>query len=173
MKKTTTKKSPTGAPLGNPLKFFREGGEKTKAMFKNGGYNVPKNSLPKKYNGGPGGPQQGPLEEGTQKYLDAKYPGQSLIFEGPVDPTYEKQQREAAFFKKFNYDNPSQKVIDYDGEMKTLTPQPMGGLKFNKKEMQMEEKGIRQDKNFNTGMNYKRGGIIKKGGAKLKTKKRK
>ena len=54
MKKTTTKKSPTGAPLGNPFKFFREGGEKTKAMFKNGGYNVPKNSLPKKYNGGPG-----------------------------------------------------------------------------------------------------------------------
>ena len=29
-----TKKSPTGAPTGNPLKFFREGGEKIKAMFK-------------------------------------------------------------------------------------------------------------------------------------------
>ena len=54
-KKTTTKKSPTGAPLGNPLKFFREGGEKTKAMFKNGGYNVPKNSLPRKDNGGGSG----------------------------------------------------------------------------------------------------------------------
>ena len=54
MKKTTTKKSPTGAPLDNPLKFFREGGEKRKAMFKNGGYNVPKNTLPRKDNGGPG-----------------------------------------------------------------------------------------------------------------------
>ena len=54
MKKTTTKKSPTGAPLGNPLKYFREGGEKRKAMFKNGGYNVPNNSLPRKDNGGPG-----------------------------------------------------------------------------------------------------------------------
>ena len=53
-KKTTTKKSPTGAPLGNPLKFFREGGEKRKAMFKHGGYNVPNNSLPRKDNGGPG-----------------------------------------------------------------------------------------------------------------------
>jgi len=49
-----TKKSPTGAPMGNPLKFFREGGEKIKAMFKNGGYNTPTQSLPKKYNGGPG-----------------------------------------------------------------------------------------------------------------------
>ena len=54
-KKTQVKKSPTGAPLGNPLKFFREGGEKTKAMFKHGGYNVPKNSLPRKDNGGGSG----------------------------------------------------------------------------------------------------------------------
>jgi hypothetical protein len=49
-----TKKSPTGAPLGNPLKFFREGGEKIKTMFKKGGYNTPTQSLPKKYNGGSG-----------------------------------------------------------------------------------------------------------------------
>jgi hypothetical protein len=48
------KKSPTGAPLGNPIKFFREGGEKIKAMYKKGGYNVPVNALPKKLNGGPG-----------------------------------------------------------------------------------------------------------------------
>ena len=52
--KKTTKKSPTGAPLGNPLKFFREGGEKIKTMFKKGGYNTPTQSLTKKYNGGPG-----------------------------------------------------------------------------------------------------------------------
>ena len=52
--KKTTKKSPTGAPLGNPLKFFREGGEKIKTMFKHGGYNVPTQSLTKKYNGGSG-----------------------------------------------------------------------------------------------------------------------
>lgn len=52
--KKTTKKSPTGAPLGNPLKFFREGGEKIKTMFKKGGYNTPTQSLPKKNNGGPG-----------------------------------------------------------------------------------------------------------------------
>jgi len=51
-KKTETKKSPTGAPLGNPLKFFREGGEKIKAMYKKGGYNTP---LQRKDNGGGSG----------------------------------------------------------------------------------------------------------------------
>jgi hypothetical protein len=45
--KNKTKKSPTGAPLGNPLKYFREGGEKTKAMFKKGGYNTPTQELKK------------------------------------------------------------------------------------------------------------------------------
>ena len=87
-KKTTTKKSPTGAPLGNPLKFFREGGEKRKAMFKNGGYNVPKNSLPKKFMGGPGDElTSGPLDENTSKYLDARYPGRSN------KPTLEKSMK--------------------------------------------------------------------------------
>jgi hypothetical protein len=52
--KNKTKKSPTGAPLGNPLKYFREGGEKRMAAYKKGGYNVPKNSLPRRDNGGPG-----------------------------------------------------------------------------------------------------------------------
>lgn len=38
----------------HPLTFFREEGEKRKAMFQKGGYNMPKNELPKKFNGGPG-----------------------------------------------------------------------------------------------------------------------
>ena len=38
----------------HPLTFFREEGEKRKAMFQKGGYNIPKNELPKKFNGGPG-----------------------------------------------------------------------------------------------------------------------
>ena len=52
-KKSKQKMGPLGNPLGNPLKFFREGGEQRKAMFKNGGYKVPQqNSLPKKNMGG-------------------------------------------------------------------------------------------------------------------------
>lgn len=50
-KQNSAKKSPTGAPLGNPLKFFREGGEKRKAMFKKGGYNTPTQNLPKAQEG--------------------------------------------------------------------------------------------------------------------------
>ena len=67
-KKTTTKKSPTGAPLGNPLKFFREAGEKRKAMFKNGG-------LSKKEPGGEVDPYSaagnyGPKEQKAQEAYD-------------------------------------------------------------------------------------------------------
>ena len=52
-KKSKQKMGPLGNPLGDPLKFFREGGEQRKAMFKNGGYKVPQqNSLPKKNMGG-------------------------------------------------------------------------------------------------------------------------
>ena len=38
----------------NPLEFFRKSAEARQKAFKTGGANVPKQSLPKKYNGGPG-----------------------------------------------------------------------------------------------------------------------
>jgi hypothetical protein len=38
----------------NPLEFFRKSAEARQKAFKTGGANVPKQSLPKKYKGGPG-----------------------------------------------------------------------------------------------------------------------
>ena len=76
MKKTTTKKSPTGAPLGNPLKFFREGGEQIKAMFKKGGYKVPVQKLIKAQYGRI---YQGPLTETNTKKLDTGFPSTAPV----------------------------------------------------------------------------------------------
>lgn len=49
---------PLGTPLGNPLGHFRNTASKQIAAYKKGGYNIPKNSLPKRFNGG-GDPPEG------------------------------------------------------------------------------------------------------------------
>jgi hypothetical protein len=52
----SNKKGPLGqdpSHMGNPMKAFREGGQKRMAAYKKGGYNTPtQNALPKKYMGG-------------------------------------------------------------------------------------------------------------------------
>ena len=72
MKKTTK----------NPITFFREANEKRQAAVKK--------SLRKAQDG----IIAGPYEEGTAKYLDAKYPGTAMKFTGPVDPNYEADERD-------------------------------------------------------------------------------
>ena len=97
--KKTTKKSPTGAPLGNPLKFFREGGEKIKTMFKTGGYNVPTQSLPKA--------NKGRAMRDMDKYLYADPVGRERV-DGPgpyanpytPKPNYGPITEEEAMFRE-------------------------------------------------------------------------
>ena len=52
----SNKKGPLGqdpSHMGNPMKAFREGGQKRMATYKKGGYNTPtQNALPKRYMGG-------------------------------------------------------------------------------------------------------------------------
>ena len=52
----SNKKGPVGQDpyhMGNPMKAFREGGQKRMAAYKKGGYNTPtQNALPKRYMGG-------------------------------------------------------------------------------------------------------------------------
>jgi len=74
----------------NPLEFFRKSAEARQKAFKNGGINAPTQNLRKAQNGR----TAGPFDENTSKYLDAKYPGTALKFQGPVDPIYEADQRE-------------------------------------------------------------------------------
>jgi len=56
-KKSSTskvKKGPLGTPLGNPLGYFRQESTKRQAALKKGGYNVPKNMISRKQEGGEG-----------------------------------------------------------------------------------------------------------------------
>jgi len=139
--KKTTKKSPTGAPLGNPLKFFREGGEKIKTMFKTGGYNVPTQSLPKASNGNPlltGSRYPKPV--GRERGDGPSYNPYTL------KPKYGPMTEEAAMLQ--NSGNP-----DFSQGPRVMnTPSPGGGLYGN---TTMKHINPYQEKD---------GGMMKKGG---------
>jgi hypothetical protein len=146
----------------HPLTFFREEGEKRKAMFQKGGYKTPVQNLKKAQDG----VTVGPFEEGTQKYLDAKYPGTAMKFTGPVDPEYMADQRDRVA-------SPTRTGWARKSDLERSDRMA--------EESQMRSPGWADD--FNTGMGlsednaYKRGGrvkkpLMKKGGA-VKSKKKK
>lgn len=137
--KKTTKKSPTGAPLGNPLKFFREGGEKIKTMFKTGGYNVPTQSLPKASNGNPlltgsrypkpvgrefgdgpsynpytPKPKYGPMTE--EESMKVNFPNGPTVMNTPMDPYNLDFLEPKMKIRPNGYPNPY-KVEEKDGGM--------------------------------------------------------
>lgn len=83
MKKTNKPKmGPLGTPLGNPLGYFNSQKAKRSAE--------PKQKLRKAQDG----IAAGPMEKGTVEYLDAKYPGTALKFQGPYSNDYMDNQRE-------------------------------------------------------------------------------
>jgi hypothetical protein len=134
----------------HPITFFRKATEARNKTFKT--------ALKKAQDG----ISVGPYEKGTSEYLDARYPGTAMKFKGPVDPTYEADQRDkVANTNSFGYGNPSD---------------------LEKFDREQEEKGMRSPNmrsSFNSGMGlsksdaYKKGGAVKKmqdGGKVIKTK---
>jgi len=124
---------------------------------KGSGYNTPN---AKKYQAGGAkkplrkaqdGMTAGPFEEGTQKYLDAKYPGTAMKFTGPLDPEYMADQRDKVA-------NPTRTGWARKSELEKADRMA--------EENQMRSPGWSDD--FNTGMGlsednaYKRGGRVKK-----------
>ena len=125
MKKTTkVKMGPLGTPLGNALGYFNSLKSKRTAE--------PKQTLKKAQEGGR---TSGPLDENTSKYLDARYPGTALKFQGPVDPNYEAEQRE--------------KVADTRGATTWGSQANLEKRLRNDNESMMRSQGWRED--FNAG----------------------
>jgi hypothetical protein len=151
MKKTNkVKMGPLGTPLGNALGYFNSLKSKRTAE--------PKQTLRKAQEGGR---TAGPFDENTSKYLDARYPGTALKFQGPVDPNYEAEQRE--------------KVADTRGATTWGSQADLEKRLRNDEESVMRSQGWRDD--FNAGPMktaedvenapyYKKGGSTK---SKMKT----
>jgi len=76
------KVGPLGTPLGNPLGYFKKEASKRLAAYRKGGYNVPKNDLPKRYNGGsdePIPPSQGGNSGMIRNPYEVKKPNVSSV----------------------------------------------------------------------------------------------
>ena len=123
----------------NPITFFRKANEARQAKVKK--------SIKKAQDG----MTVGPFEEGTQKYLDTKYPGTAMRFTGPVDPEWEANQRDTVA-------SPTRTGWARKSDLERSDRMA--------EESQMRSPGWAYD--FNTGMGlsednaYKRGGRVKK-----------
>jgi hypothetical protein len=154
MKKTTkTKMGPLGTPLGNPLGYFNSQKAKRSAPTKQ--------NLRKAQDGR----AVGPMEKGTVEYLDTKYPGTALKFQGPYSNDYMDNQREkvAQTYDAFSWGT----AADLEDTLR--------------KNEENQIRSWRDDFNSGTGLSkadaYRKGGsvkkkpIIKKGGSVKKMQK--
>lgn len=141
MKKTNkTKMGPLGTPLGNPLAYFNSQKGKRSAE--------PKQKLRKAQDGR----AVGPMEKGTVEYLDTKYPGTALKFQGPYSNDY--------------MDNEKEKVAQTYDSFSWGTAADLEDTLRKREEDQI--RSWRDDFNSGTGLSkadasmYKKGGTVKK-----------
>jgi hypothetical protein len=146
MKKTNkVKMGPLGTPLGNPLGYFNSLKAKAKAE--------PKQTLRKAQDG----LTAGPFDENTSKYLDAKYPGTALKFQGPVDPNYEADQRDNVAQPRSTGWNRISDLEKWDREREEKTMRSKGWNEdFNAGPMKTKEDVE------NAPYDYKKGGATKR-----------
>ena len=154
-KKTTKQKmGPLGNPLGNPLGFFNSLKGKAKPELKQ--------NLKKAQNG----MTSGPMDVNTAKYMDTKYPGTALKFNGPYTNDYMDAKRN--------------NVDRTHGETSWGSSADLEQSLRNEEEKQLRSKGYRED--FNNGplktaedieeAQYRKGGSVKKKSIIKKVKKK-
>jgi hypothetical protein len=106
----------------NPLEFFRKSAEARQKAFKTGGTNVPTQSLPKKYKGGPGDPPGVPgYPTDTQFVKDpnaSTYKDYLDFYGGPASPGYQKQEPTWKSEKEYN-DSKNLRLNKVNQELKT------------------------------------------------------
>ena len=135
--KKTTKPNPLKTFNNNKAIAYKKAGGEMKAF---------KKSLTKAQNG----KAVGPMEKGTMEYLDTKYPGTALKFQGPYSNDYMDNQREkvAQTYDSFSWGT----AADLENTLRS------------REEDQI--RGFRDDFNSGTGLSkadaYRKGGSIKK-----------
>ncbi len=155
MKKIEKQKmGPLGNPLGNPLGFFNSLKGKTKPELKQ--------NLKKAQNG----MTSGPMDANTAKYLDSRYPGTALKFNGPYANDYMDAQKN--------------KVARTYGARSFGTKADLENSLRKQDEKDMRSIGWRED--FNNGplktaedieeAQYRKGGSVKKKSVIKKVKKK-
>jgi hypothetical protein len=143
-KKTKQKMGPLGTPLGNPLRYFNS--QKGKKAIE------PKQTLKKAQYG----LTAGPLDQNTSKYLDARYPGTALKFDGPFSNEY--------------MDDARSKAANTHGATTWGSKADLEERLRNDEEKDLRSSGWRED--FNSGplktaedvenASYKKGGSVKR-----------
>jgi hypothetical protein len=166
---TKNKKGPLGqdaSHMGNPMKAFREGGEKRKAMYKHGGHNPPKGYLPKRFMGGPEdttNPQSNvsvatavtPYETKKQKIL-------GIIPTGNTVQTRYGEERVWDNNKFSNTNFKEKQVLDKTGNIKKSTRTPMtDSYAWSKKVEPHYDAGTIQRSQGTTPYFQKKGGRVK------------
>lgn len=163
------KKGPLGQDasyMGNPLKAFREGGEKRKAMYKNGGYNTPNTALPKRFEGGPEDPYDpnaarttlttSPYETKKQKILGIIPTGNT------VQTRYGDERSWNTGGKGFQQTQFKEKnVIDPSGKIKKSSRTPIDDMNYSKNTDHYYDAGSMQIAQNATPYFNKKGGSVK------------
>ena len=172
----------------HPLTFFRESNEKRKAAYKKGGYAVPKNSLPKKQDGGATDPEYLAWKQQKQaaanKKRDTEFtPGQQGKFmgSGTGKIPYDLWQMGAKSpMSKYYKENPNSKYkYTYkDEEGTTLKAQEPSQFGYPSEDQEKWRDAYRNQENFEYTLpeklqnmlpeqgyiegQYKKGGTVKK-----------
>lgn len=165
----SNKKGPLGqdaSHMGNPLRAFRDGGQKRVAAYKTGGHNAPKSALPKRFEGGPEDsydPNAARTTVTTSPYETKKQKILGIIPTGnTIQTRYGDERSWNTGGKGFQQTQFKEKnVVGADGTIKKSVKSPIDDMSYSKKTDPYYEAGSMQTAQNATPYFNKKGGSVK------------